>query len=90
MTSQVGNLETTKKDTILKDVDRMSVAHQAVEEYDQKVTGIQNSSKKPKLFQTGKSPEKNTREKLLMDGAFTKLKGAQDALSKSIKVKFKE
>ena len=29
-----------KKDTILKNVDRMSAARQAVEEHDQRVTGI--------------------------------------------------
>ena len=77
-----------KKDTILKNVDRMSAAHQAVEEYDQKVTRIQKRFKEAEtIADRRKSTQKYEREKLLMDGAYTELKRAQDALSKSIKVK---
>lgn len=77
-----------KKDTILKNVDRMCAAHQAVEEHDQTMTGIQKGFKKAKTIpDRKKSTKEYDREKLLMDGAYTELKRAQDALSKSIKVK---
>lgn len=77
-----------KKDTIPKNVDRMSAAHQAVEEHDQKVTGVQTLFKEATTLPDRKKfTKKYEREKLLMDGAYTELKRAQDALSKSIKVK---
>ena len=70
-----------KKDTILKNVDRMSATHQAVEEHDQRVTGIQKLFKEAKtIADRKKSTKEYEREKLLMDGAYTELKHAQDAL----------
>ena len=81
-------LGTQKKDTILKNVDRMSVAHQLAEEHDQRVTGTQKFFKEAKSFAGRKKSTKDfEREKVLMDGAYTELKHAQDALSKSLKVK---
>ena len=77
-----------KKDTILKNMDRMSAAHHAVEELDQGMTEIQESFNKAKaVADRKKCTEGYERKKLLLDGAYTELKRAQDALSKSIKVK---
>ena len=47
-----------KKDTILKNADRMSAAHQAVEEHDQRVTGVQKLFKEAKTIADRKKSTK--------------------------------
>lgn len=52
------------------------------------MTGVQKLFKEATTLPDRKKfTKKYEREKLLMDGAYTELKRAQDALSKSIKVK---
>lgn len=48
------------------------------------------SLNQPKLHHSGKRIQKKYKEQLLLDGAYTELKRAQDALTKSMKVKRKE
>lgn len=80
-----------KKETITENMERMAAAHQAVEELDLKVKNIQDSFKAAKTVALREqNSKKYVKEKLLLDGAYTELKRAQDAITKSIKVKRKE
>ena len=74
-------LGTQKKDTILKNMDRMSANHHPVKELDPEMTEIQESFNKAKaVAERKKCTEGYERKKLLLDGAYTELKHAQDAL----------
>lgn len=80
-----------KKETIPNNIERMSATHEAVEELDKKTTNrrdVFESAKTSSLRK--KNTKKYKKEQLLLDGAYTELKHAQDALTKSMKVKRKE
>ena len=81
-------LGTQKKDTISKNVERMSAAHHAVEGIDQEVEEVQEAFQAAQtLVDRKKYSKEYERKKLLLDGAYTELKRAQDALTKSMKAK---
>lgn len=81
-------LGTQKKDTISKNVERMSAAHHAVEGIDQEVEEVQEAFQAAQtLVDRRKYSKEYERKKLLLDGAYTELKRAQDALTKSMKAK---
>lgn len=81
-------LGTQKKDTISKNVERMSAAHHAVEGIDQEVEEVQEAFQAAQtLVDWRKYSKEYERKKLLLDGAYTELKRAQDALTKSMKAK---
>ena len=81
-------LGTQKKDTISKNVERMSAAHHAVEGIDQEVEEVQETFQAAQtLVDRRKYSKEYERKKLLLDGAYTELKRAQDALTKSMKAK---
>ena len=81
-------LGTQKKDTISKNVERMSAAHHAVECIDQEVEEVQEAFQAAQtLVDRRKYSKEYERKKLLLDGAYTELKRAQDALTKSMKAK---
>ena len=81
-------LGTQKKDTISKNVERMSAAHHAVEGIDQEVEKVQEAFQAAQtLVDRRKYSKEYERKKLLLDGAYTELKRAQDALTKSMKAK---
>ena len=81
-------LGTQKKDTISKNVERMSAAHHAVEAIDQEVEEVQEAFQAAQtLVDRRKYSKEYERKKLLLDGAYTELKRAQDALTKSMKAK---
>ena len=66
-----------KKETLGKNLERMTAAHLALEGHDAKVEELKRGNKSSAL----------KREKALMEGAYTELKKAQEAAVKSIKVK---
>ena len=77
-----------KSDTIGKNLERMAAAHLAVESHDADIQACQKEFKKGKSIKDKNSSTlKYKREKALMDGAYTELKRAQDATTKSIKTK---
>ena len=81
-------LGTQKKDTISKNVERMSAAHHAVEGIDQEVEKVQEAFQAAQtLVDRRKYSKEYERKKLVLDGAYTELKRAQDALTKSMKAK---
>ena len=81
-------LGTQKKDTISKNVERMSAAHHVVEGIDQEVEEVQEAFQAAQtLVKRRKYSKEYERKKLLLDGAYTELKRAQDALTKSMKAK---
>lgn len=80
-----------KKETIPNNIERMSAAHEAVEELDKKMTNRRDAFESAKTSSLRKkNTKKYKKEQLLLDGAYTELKHAQDALTKSMKVKRKE
>lgn len=80
-----------KKETIPNNIERMSAAHEAVEELDKKTTNRRDVFESAKTSSLSKkNTKKYKKEQLLLDGAYTELKHAQDALTKSTKVKRKE
>ena len=78
-----------KSDTISKNLERMAAAHLAVESHDADIQACQKEFKRGKksIKDKNSSTLKYKREKALMDGAYTELKRAQDATTKSIKTK---
>ncbi|CAH3195265.1 unnamed protein product [Porites evermanni] len=81
-------LGTQKKDTTSKNVERMSAAHHAVEGIDQEVEEVQEAFQAVQtLVDRRKYSKEYERKKLPLDGAYTELKRAQDALTKSMKAK---
>ena len=81
------NLGTKKKETLPKNLDRMSAAHLAVESIDSEVQECQTK------FKAAKEQSQRTlfaidykRKKVLLDSAYTELKRAQKEAVKSIHV----
>ncbi len=65
-----------KKETLGKNLDRMAAAHEAVERHDANI----------EKYKKEKEANALKRAKVLMDGAYSELKKAQEAATKSIKV----
>lgn len=75
--TSVSKLGQQKKEMLGKNLERMAVAHEAVERHDAKIEEYKKANDSSAL----------KREKDLMDGAYSELKKAQEAAAKSIKVK---
>jgi len=81
------NLGTKKKETLPKNLDRMSAAHLAVESIASEVQECQTKFKAAKKQSQRKLfTDDYKRKKVLLDGAYTELKRAQEATVKSIHV----
>ena len=82
-----------KKGTVMKNIDRMSAAHAAVEGNDIKLQELikrnLDKSSFSKLERIQLTSEYN-KKKILFDEAYTELKRAQDATVKALKVKKEE
>ena len=84
-------LGSQKKDTINKNIDRMSVAHIQVESLDAGLKDARNRFRLADTIQERKRLKREFQEKsTLLTGSYSELKRAQDALSKSLSQKKRE
>ena len=80
-----------KKETIPKNLDRMAAAHAAVEKADEELNDCRMNFEKARTEKERQAARQEFEVKqILMDGAYTELKKAQDATTKSVKAKRKE
>ena len=81
-------LGTQKRETIPKNMDRMNAAHQQVETLDGALIKLrQNHSETSSMEQKKKIKKEFENKTALLDGAYSELKRAQEALSKSLSQK---
>lgn len=84
-TSRLGQ---PKKETLANNLDRMTAAHLVVEAIDAEIQECQTNFSGAKTHSERDALNKEyKRKKIIMDGAFTELKRAQEATVKSMKVK---
>ena len=77
-----------KKETIPRNLDRLESAHAVVSDMNEKMERFRDLSKNAKSKKEINEYNKEySRLKILMDGAYSELKKAQDATAKAIKVK---
>lgn len=77
-----------KKETIHKNMERMSLAHTAFVSVDREMSTARKNAQKCKgKAEKDKLGKECERIKILLNGAYTELKRAQDAAMKSLKVK---
>ena len=77
-----------KKETLHNNLDRMAAAHLAVEAIDSEIQECQTKFSEAKSSKNRDALRKDyKRKKVILDGAYTELKRAQEATVKSIKVK---